>query len=48
MSLSIGLLTYVGGEMGKRRYKVAQQYVLAGVLVFAGISSFSMTALWFF
>lgn len=34
MSLSIGLMTYVGTEMGRRRHQVSKRYVWVAIIVF--------------
>ena len=39
-------MSYVGNEMGGKRYKVAQKYVQAGVIIFIGIATFTMLTLW--
>jgi MATE family multidrug resistance protein len=46
ISLSIGLMTYVGSEMGKRRYKVAQKYSIAGVIIFVCSAAVLMALLY--
>ena len=35
MSLSLGLMTYVGGEMGMNRVSYAKKYTIAGIFAFS-------------